>query len=126
MLRNKFFILIFLGALCLAPALALNVFAENSPGERSLKSIHDEFMGYAKEYYDEQKHYAYKARSSSGSERSGLQKAADLSRQMGDVKQRMARGYLHDNMSEVKSAEKEYYRLRDERDHVLKKLKGYH
>lgn len=100
------------------------VLAENQPGERSLKSIHDEFMGYAQEYYDEAKKYGEKARRSEGRERSQLQEIAQLSKRMGDVKVRMAKGYLKDNMGAVKKAEQEYYNLSDRREKIFKHLRG--
>jgi hypothetical protein len=98
--------------------------AENQPGERSLKSIHDEFLGYAQEYYDEAKKYGRKAERSQGRERSQLQEIAQLSQRMGDVKVRMAKGFLNDDMSSVKKAEQEYYNLNDQREIIFKKLRG--
>ena len=37
---------------------------------------------------------------------------------------RMAKGYLEDNMGAVKKAEREYYKLSDQREKIFKNLRG--
>ena len=100
-------------------------FAEREPGERTPQSFYDEFMGYAREYYEEAEHYEKKASQEQGAARKYLLEIASLNRQMGALKEKMANGYLKDNYQDVKRAVKQYYQLDEKKNALIKKIQGF-
>ncbi len=106
------------------PSLAL-AYGDLQEGEKSPQELHDEFIDYSREYFDEAEKYSKKARKSKGDERRDLLKVSDLSRKMGNVKKKMAKAYLKEDYKEAERQEKEYYKLSDKREKVWEKLKGH-
>jgi len=114
---------LFMAALFLA--VASPAFAEGKDKGPTPQQLHDEFVGYAQEYYDEAKELSYKAAKTDDAHKADLfRQLADINHQLAGQKERMAVGFLNNDEEAVDHAEDVYHELRVEEKELWKAING--
>jgi len=84
----------------------------------SPQEIHDQFMGYSREYDDKSREFSREAGKSQGEDRTRNNKLSELYRKMAVEKRNMAKAFLSEDWQAKEAAEKRYHKLKEAEGHV--------